>query len=206
MSGLDFQSLMQLYNVSSWITWAGYFGMGLILFSETGLFFGFLLPGESLLVTAGIFAATGQLNLLYLALIFFPAAVLGDSVGYLFGNKVGLNFYKKEDSFFFRKEHLKAAQEFYSVQGGRAILLARFIPIIRTFAPVAAGIATMPYRKFFIYNVIGAFGWVVSGLLLGYFLGKSIPNVQNYAVLIVVIVVVLSLIPTIYSYLKHSKK
>lgn len=203
---MDFTGLIsQIYNIPQIIAWAGYLGLAIILFAETGLFFGFFLPGESLLVTAGIFAAAGKLNVLTLILFLVPAAIIGDAVGYTFGSRFGRKLYERKDSFFFRKDHLVAAETFYEKHGGKAVLLARFVPFVRTFAPIAAGIAQMPYTRFAMYNIAGAILWVISGVLLGFFLGKLVPNVDSYLVLIVGIVVLITLIPPAIGYLNHRK-
>lgn len=198
----------QIYDVKALVMWAGYIGMFAIIFSETGLLAGFFLPGDSLLVTAGLFAATGDLNIFYLNLIIIPAAVLGDAVGYWIGHKAGPMLFKREQSFFFRKDYLVKTHNFYEKYGGITIILARFMPIIRTFAPTVAGIAQMKYIKFFQFNVWGGIGWVLSMTLIGYFLGRVIPDIDKHIEKVIVIVVFLSISPAIYKYLKHkfSKK
>lgn len=175
-----------------------------IIFSETGLLAGFFLPGDSLLVTAGLFAATGDLNIFFLNLILIPAAVLGDAVGYWIGHKAGPKLFKKEQSFLFRKDYLIKTHNFYEKYGGITIILARFMPIIRTFAPTVAGIAQMKYVKFFQYNVWGGIGWVLSMTLIGFFLGRLIPDIDKHIEKVIVIVVFLSISPAIYKYIKHK--
>lgn len=202
--------LHQIYDVKSLVVWAGYVGMAIIIFAETGLLAGFFLPGDSLLVTAGLFAATpdpvtGQplLNIWYLNLILIPCAIIGDATGYWIGSKTGPRLFKKEKSFFFRKDYLIKTQEFYEKHGGITIIIARFMPIIRTFAPTVAGIAQMQYIKFAQYNVIGGFAWVLSMTLLGYYLGRLIPGIENHIDKVIIIIVFLSISPGIYKYIKH---
>ncbi|HEV2903834.1 MAG TPA: VTT domain-containing protein, partial [Pyrinomonadaceae bacterium] len=153
-----------------------YFGLIFIVFAETGLAVGFFLPGDSLLVVAGLFAATGKLNLAALLLTLFVAAVLGDAVGYYTGARLGPRIFKREKSLLFRPSHLLKAQAFYEKYGGKTIIIARFVPIVRTFAPIVAGAAKMPYRNFVVYNVAGGFLWVFSMILAGYFLGNLLKS------------------------------
>lgn len=155
-----------------------------------------------MLVTAGVFAAAGRLDLLLLNLFLIPAAILGDATGYTFGYHAGKGLYQRQDSFFFRKKHLIAAREFYEKHGGAAIFLARFVPFVRTFAPIVAGVAQMPYRKFAGYNILGAAAWVVTGTLLGYLLGRMVPNIDQYLLVVVAVVVVITLIPLGYKWAK----
>lgn len=201
----------QIYNVKSLVVWAGYVGMAIIIFAETGLLAGFFLPGDSLLVTAGLFASTldpvtGQpiLNILYLNLLLIPCAIIGDATGYWIGSKTGPRLFKKEKSFFFRKDYLFKTHEFYEKHGGITIIIARFIPILRTFAPTVAGIAQMKYIKFAQYNVFGGIAWITSMTLLGYFLGRMIPGIEKQIDKVIIIVVFLSISPGIYKYIKHK--
>jgi membrane-associated protein len=168
-----------------------------IVFVETGLFVGFFLPGDSLLVTAGLFAAKGDLNLWLLLTLASLCAVVGDQVGYIIGRTAGQALYNRPDSFFFRKKHLQKAHEFYEKYGGKTIVLARFIPIVRTFAPAVAGAANMNYRRFVTFNVAGGVLWVFSTVLLGYFLGRSIPDLDKHIHYVIVVVVFLSILPGI---------
>jgi membrane-associated protein len=167
---------------------------------ETGLFVGFFLPGDSLLVTAGLFAAKGDLNVWALLILVSICAVAGDQVGYVIGRTAGQALYNRPDSFFFRKRHLEKAHEFYERYGGKTIVLARFIPIIRTFAPAVAGAAAMTYRKFVFYNIAGGVLWVWSMILLGFFLGRSIPNLDKHIHYVIVVVVFLSILPGIIEF------
>ena len=180
----------------------GILGMSAIVFAETGLLIGFFLPGDSLLVTAGIFAAAGKLSIVWLNLALIAAAILGDATGYWIGFRAGQAIYKRPDSFFFRKKHLLAAHEFYEKHGGKTIIIARFLPILRTFAPVVAGAGTMSYRHFATYNVVGGILWVTSMTLTGYFLGKAVPDLDRHLHIVIAIVIFLSLLPGIIAYLK----
>ena len=175
-----------------------YFGLFLIIFAESGLFFGFFLPGDSLLLTAGLFAYEGSLNLWLLIPLLFVAAVLGDNVGYWFGRKTGPPLFTREESFLFKPKNLKAAHDFYEKHGGKTIIIARFMPFIRTFAPIVAGAVEMNYRSFMTYNLVGGFLWAVGVTLAGYLLGSVFPPevLDRYFTVIVVVVVLLSVSPT----------
>lgn len=175
-----------------------------IVFAESGLLFGFFLPGDSLLFTAGFLASRDLLNIYLLVPLLFIAAVLGDSVGYTFGHKVGRRLFNKKDSLLFHKDNLLKAQQFYEKHGKKTIIIARFMPIVRTFAPIVAGVGDMEYRTFLVYNVIGGFFWAVGVTLLGFFLGQAIPNVEKYFELIIIIIVVISILPSVYHILKEE--
>lgn len=188
-----------------------YLGLIFIVFAETGLAVGFFLPGDSLLVVAGLFAATGKLNLAALLLTLFVAAVVGDGVGYYTGARLGPRLFKREKSLLFRPSHLLKAQAFYEKYGGKTIIIARFIPIVRTFAPIVAGAAKMPYRNFVVYNVVGGFLWVFSMILAGYFLGNLLKSkfqidLDEHIEWVVIIVVALSLVPPVIEYLKGRRE
>lgn len=198
--------LSQLYDVKTLIHTVGYIGLIIIIFSETGLLAGFFLPGDSLLVTAGLFAVTGELDIILLNVMLIPTAVIGDAVGYWIGHKSGPHLFKKEQSLLFRKDYLIKTQEFYNKYGGITIILARFIPIIRTFAPTVAGIAQMKYLDFFKYNVIGGALWILSMTLLGYLLGNTIPNIDKHIEKVIVIIVFLSILPIIYKFVSAKMK
>ncbi len=176
---------------------AGHVVLILIVFAETGLAAGFFLPGDSLLVVAGLFAAKGDLNLTVLLISLFIAAVVGDAVGYYTGHKLGPLIFSRPKSLLFHPDHLKKAKAFYDKYGGKTIIIARFLPIVRTFAPIVAGVANMSYPRFAAYNVIGGAVWVGSMILSGYFLGHLIPNLDQHIEKLVVIVVFLSFIPII---------
>jgi len=173
----------------------GTIGLFLIVFAESGLLIGFFLPGDSLLFTAGLLAAQGTLSLPVIMVGCFLAAVAGDQVGYAFGNKVGPALFRRPDSRFFKQEYIDKAQHFFERYGAKTILLARFVPIVRTFAPIVAGVGTMRYRTFVTYNVIGGLLWGVGVTLLGYMLGELIPDIDTYLLPIIVVIILLSVIP-----------
>ena len=186
---------------------AGYLVLIFVVFAETGLAAGFFLPGDSLLVVAGLFAANGQLNVAVLLSSLFVAAVVGDAVGYYTGAKMGPRLFSRQKSLLFRPSHLQKAHEFYEKYGGKTIIIARFVPIVRTFAPIVAGAAKMPYRQFFMFNVVGGFLWVFSMILAGYFLGTLLRdkfniNLDEHIEWVIAIVIFLSLLPPIIEYLK----
>jgi membrane-associated protein len=187
----------RIYDVESLVRVGGILVIAAIVFAETGLFVGFFLPGDSLLVTAGIFAARGDLDLGTLNVTLSLAAIVGDSVGYSIGARTGPKIFTREDSLFFHRKHLISAKEFYDKYGGFTILIARFVPIIRTFAPVVAGVGGMQYRRFVAYNVAGGIFWVMSTTFAGYFLGRIVPNIQEHIHTVIVVVIFLSLLPAI---------
>ncbi len=176
-----------------------------IVFAESGLLIGFFLPGDSLLFTAGFLASQNILSIQYLTLGCFVAAVLGDSVGYMTGNRFGRKLFQRENSWLFNKKHLVSAQGFYEKYGKKAIVLARFVPIVRTFAPIVAGIGAMHYRTFLSYNVIGGFIWTFGVTLLGYSLGAVIPDVDKYLLPIILIIILVSLLPSIFHIYQERK-
>ncbi len=178
----------------------GYPGLTLIVFLETGAMV-FFLPGDSLLFMAGLFAGNGDLNIFYLWLLLIPAAVTGDAVSYFIGSRVGPTLFNKPESRFFKPQHLKAAHDFYEKHGGKAIIMARFIPIVRTFVPVVAGIGKMPYRSFAMFNAVGGLLWVTSMTIAGYFLGQ-IPFVKKNIELMVLAIIFLSILPGIIAWLR----
>ncbi len=188
-----------------------YAGLAFIVFAETGLAVGFLLPGDSLLVVAGLYARAGKLNVAILLSLLFVAAVVGDAVGYYSGLKLGPRIFSRQKSLFFRPSHLQKAQEFYNKYGGKTIIMARFVPIVRTFAPIVAGAAQMPYRRFVAYNVVGGFLWVFSMILTGYFLGQIVESqfgikLDEHIEKVVIVVVFLSLLPPVIEYLKSRRE
>ena len=184
---------------------AGYLGIFGTVFAESGLFFGFFLPGDSLLFTAGFLASQGYFNILFLSMFCFLGAVLGDSFGYAFGKKTGLKLFAMENSLIFKKSHLEKARVFYETYGGKTIILARFIPIIRTFAPILAGVGVMKYSVFLSYNIIGGALWAVGLPFLGYFLGNVIPDVDKYLILIITAIIIASIFPPIIHILKSEE-
>lgn len=195
----------KLHDLDELIRWGGYIVLMAIVFAETGLFFGFFLPGDSLLVTAGLFAAKGDLNIVVLFVLVTACAIIGDAVGFEIGKLSGKRIFAREDSRFFKKKHLEKTQEFYNTHGGRTIILARFMPIVRTFAPLVAGVAGMPYRTFALYNITGGILWVGSMVGIGYVLGRSIPNIDQYIHIVIAVVIFLSLLPGIISYLRSRR-
>lgn len=196
-----------LYHFENLIRWGGYVVLVVIVFAETGLLAGFFLPGDSLLVTAGLLSAVdGVLNIWTLNVLLSLAAILGDTAGYWIGYHLGPRLFSREDSLFFHKDHLVRTEKFYARHGNKTIVLARFVPIIRTFAPTVAGIGKMSYRKFLTYNVLGGVGWVASMTLTGYFLGRSIPDLEKKIHWVTLIVILLSLIPLLVEYLRHRKE
>ncbi len=186
----------RLTDVETLVRVGGITAMALVVFAETGLLVGFFLPGDSLLVTAGVFAGTGQVNLLHLNLVLIAAAILGDTVGYWFGRRAGPALFKRPKSLFFNPAHLKRAHDFYEKHGGKTIVIARFMPVVRTFAPIVAGMARMEYRRFLSFNVFGGIFWVMSMTLIGYFLGQ-IPGVREHIEIVIIVVVFLSILPGI---------
>ncbi len=187
----------------------GLIGICLIIFAESGLFFGFFLPGDTLLFTAGIFASQGFMSITLLVILCSLSAILGDSVGYWFGKKMGRKLFERDAGFFFKKKRLEDAEEFYKKHGTFTIIIARFIPIIRTFAPIVAGIGNMQYRTFIAYNMFGGILWATAMLSLGYFLGSIIPNPDAYILPIVFLIFVISFLPLIlriiYTIIKRQK-
>jgi len=182
----------------------GYAGLFGIVFAETGLFLGFFLPGDSLLFVAGFLAAGGFFSLPVLVLGLFLSAVLGNVFGYEFGRRIGPKLFSREDSLIFKKAHAIKAQLFYDKHGSKTILLARFMPIVRTFAPIVAGIANMRYPVFFLYNLIGALVWTIGLVFLGYFLGNVI-DVDKYLLPIVLVIIFLSFLPAIIAYIREKR-
>ncbi len=188
-----------------------YVGLFFIVFAETGLALGFFLPGDSLLVVAGLFAATGKLNVALLIGLLFVAAVVGDAVGYYTGSRLGPRLFKKKKSLLFRPSHLQKAHSFYEKYGGKTIVIARFVPIVRTFAPIVAGAADMPYKRFALFNIAGGLLWVTSMVLTGYFLGSLMKSkfgidLDEHIEWVVIVVVALSLLPPVIEYLKSRRE
>ena len=184
----------------------GYVGLFAIIFAESGLFFGFFLPGDSLLFTAGLLASQGLFNYYALAVIFALAAIAGDNVGYMFGKKIGPKIFTREDSLLFQKKHVERTQKFYEKYGTKTIVLARFIPVVRTFAPILAGVASMNYATFFKYNVIGGLVWGVGVSFIGYFLGSRVPGIENYLNYIIVVIIATSFIPILIEFVRECFK
>ena len=187
--------LTQLYDVRGLISWGGTLLVCAIVFVETGMFVGFFLPGDSLLVTAGVLAGAGELKLASLLSLVTVCAIAGDQLGYAIGWKAGESLYRRKDSRFFKHKHLQEAHDFYERYGGKTVIMARFIPIIRTFCPPVAGAARMKYTRYLIYDIFGGLLWVWSMVLAGYALGRSVPNVERRLHYVIAVVIVLSLMP-----------
>ena len=189
--------VLQLPSLEEIIMWGGYAGLFLIIFAETGLLVGFFLPGDSMLVTAGLLIASGkvQMDIAPLIVLLCIAAITGDATGYWIGLRTGHALYNRPQSRFFRRDHLLKTRAFYEKYGGITIVLARFMPFARTFAPIVAGVGEMTYRRFALFNIAGGVGWVAGMTLLGYYLGRSIPGIERHIEYIIVLVVLLSLPP-----------
>ena len=183
----------------------GILGVSIIIFAESGLFFGFFFPGDSIIFTAGILASQGFLNITTLVVCVWLAAIIGDTVGYWFGAKIGIKIFNKEKSLFFNKKYPERAHEFYAKHGAHAIIFARFIPAVRTFVPIMAGVGKMTYEKFLSYNIIGGTIWTLGLSLGGYFLGRSVANIDQYIIPIILLIIVISLIPLIPEFLKSRR-
>lgn len=195
-----------MFDIVHIIQLGGIIGVTAIIFAECGLFFGFFLPGDSLLFTAGFLAAQGILDLPTLLGSLIAAAIIGEAAGFAFGWKVGPMLFNKKQSRFFNPEHVTKAHEFFVHHGNKAIFLARFLPIIRTFVPLVAGVAKMPVRSFVIYNIVGALAWAGGITLLGYFLGTSVPNAEHYLYPIIIGIIVVSFIPPVLEWRKARAK
>ena len=203
---LDFINWIR--DVKGLVQWGGYVGLTAIIFAETGLFFGFFLPGDSLLVTAGLFASQPEfgLNVYLLGTILTIAAIVGDAVGYWFGRISGPRLFTRPESRLFKPKYLRQAADFYERHGGKTIVIARFMPIVRTFVPIVAGAAGMPYARFTFFNVGGGIFWIWSMLFTGYFLGRYIPGVDEHIEKVIIVVVLLSISPAIYHWWKARRQ
>ena len=206
------QSLLDLFhqltNVRELVRVGGYVGLTGIIFAETGLLVGFFLPGDSLLVTAGLLASQPEfgLNVWALGALLSVAAIVGNTVGYVIGKASGPRLFTRDDSLLFKKKHLYRAEEFYRKHGGKTLVLARFMPIVRTFVPVVAGLANMPFAAYTAYNVLGGVLWIWSMLLVGYFLGRAIPGIDKYIELMILVIVFLSVLPAIIAWWRDRAK
>ena len=204
----SFSDLFELLkDLPALVQWAGYIGLIAIIFVETGFFFGFFLPGDSLLVTTGLLISTGlDMDLYRLGLMLNVAAVSGDALNYWVGRISGPRIFVRDESFFFKRKHVERAHEFYVRYGAKTIFLARFMPIIRTFAPLVAGVAGMHYRTFAIYNILGGTAWIWSMLFTGYFLGRYVPGIDRYIELVIIVVIFLSILPGIIGWWKERRR
>jgi membrane-associated protein len=202
----------RLYNVPELIRMGGLVGLVAVVFAETGLMVGFFLPGDSLLVTAGIYSTSANpngaplFNIVWLNLVVMAAAIIGDTVGYWIGVKAGPKIFTRERSLFFSRKHLLRTKEFYERHGGKTIIIARFVPIIRTFAPVVAGVGKMSYRRFISFNVFGGIGWSLSMTLLGFTLGKVYPPITKQIDKVIIVIIAVSLMPMVISWLANRNK
>jgi len=200
------QSFFQtVYNVPELIRIVGFYGIIAVVFAETGLLVGFFLPGDSLLITAGLFAARGDFTIASLIMALIPAAIVGNATGYYIGHRTGKALYQRPDSLLFRREHLQMTHDYYLRHGGKTIVLAQFIPILRTFAPVVAGVAEMGYRQFATYNVVGAILWVGSMTMAGYLLGSLVPNIESRIHYVVAGVIAVSLLPPAIAWFRRRR-
>jgi membrane-associated protein len=198
--------LSGVYSLDDLIRWGGYLVLVGIVFAETGLLVGFFLPGDSLLITAGIVAGAGGLNIWWLNALLIVAAVTGDSVGYAIGVRLGPRLFTRPKSLLFNPRHIERTRAFYARHGAKTIVIARFVPMIRTFAPVVAGVGRMEYRRFLFYNVAGGVGWVTSMTWAGYILGQMIPSIADYGFVVAIIVIVLSVIPIVVEIVRERRR
>ena len=205
-----FDFFKQLTNPESIIHYGGLWLLLLVVFAETGLFVGFFLPGDSLIFISGLLCATKphllNISIFWLIIFLISSAVLGNIVGYWFGKKTGEKLFQKKDTFLFRKKHLETTKLFYEKHGGKALVLGRFLPIIRTFAPIIAGVIKVDFKLFMIYNITGASLWIITLTSIAFFLGKEFPQTENYIGYIVIGLIVITTIPVFITYLKNRKK
>ena len=194
------------YSLDALIQWGGYLLLVAIVFAETGLLIGCFLPGDSLLITAGLLAAAGHLNIWWINALLIAAAIIGDSVGYAIGARLGPHIFTREKSLLFNPQHVVRTRRFYEKYGPKTIVIARFVPIIRTFAPVLAGVGVMEYRRFLTYNVVGGIGWVASMSWAGYRLGQAVPNISKHMHVLVIVIIVLSCIPIAVEVYRERRK
>ena len=206
------QSLLDLFhqltNVRELVRVGGYVGLTAIIFAETGLLVGFFLPGDSLIVTAGLLSAQPQfgLNVYVLGVLLTLAAIIGNTVGYAIGRATGPRLFTRDDSLLFKKKHLYRAHDFYQKHGGKTLIIARFMPIVRTFVPVVAGLGNMPLKAYTAYNVLGAVAWIWSMLFIGHFLGRMVPGIDKHIEPMILIIIALSLLPALISWYRERKK
>ena len=206
------QSLLDLFHqltdVRELVRVGGYVGLTAIIFAETGLLVGFFLPGDSLIVTAGLLSAQPQfgLNVYVLGVLLTLAAIIGNTVGYGIGRATGPRLFTRDDSLLFKKKHLYRAHDFYQKHGGKTLILARFMPIVRTFVPVVAGLANMPLKAYTAYNVLGAVAWIWSMLFIGHFLGRVVPGIDKHIEPIILVVIALSLLPGLITWRRERAK
>ncbi len=196
-----------MFDVSHIIQSGGLLLLGGFIFAEVALFLGFFLPGDTLVIAAGIYAHEGKLSIASVIIVAGLAAIAGDSVAYFIGRKLGPSVFKKQDSIIFRPDHVLRAEAFYEKYGAKALLIAHYLPVIRTFTPLLAGVAKMPYRKFLMFDVIGDIGWAVSISLVGYYIGSRIPNIDNYIIAGLGVVILITVLPTLIHVVRlHLRK
>jgi membrane-associated protein len=195
-----------MLNVTEIIQYGGLVLLGAFLFAEVGLFLGFFLPGDTLLIAAGIYAKQGKLNIAGVIVVAAIAATAGDSMAYFIGYKLGPRVFRNKDSLLFRPDHVKKAELIYDKYGSRAVLMAHFLPVVRTFTPLLAGIAKMPYRKFLTFDATGDTAWAITVSLLGYYVGSRIPGIDHYILIAVACVVIATLGPTLFQVIRVSIK
>ena len=201
-----YEILTGAYSLDALIQWGGYILLVAIVFTETGLLVGLFLPGDSLLITAGLLASAGILNIWWLNGLLIAAAIAGDSTGYAIGARLGPRIFTREKSLLFNPKHVERTQRFYEKYGPKTIVIARFVPIIRTFAPVLAGVGAMRYRRFLTYNVVGGIGWVASMTGAGYVLGQTVPNISKHMHVLVIVIIVLSCVPIAVEIYRERRK
>jgi len=201
-----YEILTGAYSLDALIQWGGYILLVAIVFTETGLLVGLFLPGDSLLITAGLLAGAGILNIWWLNALLIAAAIVGDSTGYAIGARLGPRIFTREKSLLFNPKHVERTQRFYEKYGPKTIVIARFVPIIRTFAPVLAGVGAMRYRRFLTYNVVGGIGWVASMTGAGYVLGQTVPNISKHMHVLVIVIIVLSCVPIAVEIYRERRK
>lgn len=187
-----------MFDIAHLIQTGGLLLIAAIIFAESGMFIGFFFPGDTLLLSAGVFAAQGKLPLAGLLIVVAVAAILGDNIGYLIGKRYGRHLFDRKDSIVFRQEYLRQAENFFKTYGSKAMMIAHFVPVVRTFAPAAAGISSMNHKQFIIYDAIGDIAWAVIVTMIGYWFGTKIPNIDRYILLAVGAVMVITIGPAVY--------
>ena len=196
---------MSILDPETIIATGGLALIAFIVFAESGLLFGFFFPGDSLLFLAGTLAAQGQFSIVSAVIVIVISAILGGNVGYMIGQRAGPRLFKKEDGILFRHEYIERSENFYKKHGGKTIILARFVPVVRTFAPVVAGMGKMDYKRFTFYNIAGSGIWGIGITVLGYFLGQKIPDIERYVIPVVILVIILSFGPALYHIMKNPR-
>lgn len=193
---------MNLLSPSDIVQSGGILLIGLIVFAEVGLLLGFVLPGDTLLIAAGVYAHEGKIVLVPVIAVTIVAAITGDSLAYYWGKRLGPQVFKKDDGVLFNKSHVEKAEKFYNRYGAKALLITHFLPVVRAFMPMLAGVAKMPYKRFLAFNIPGDILWAISVTLVGYYIGSKVPGVDKYILLLVLAAVLFSALPTLYHYLK----